>query len=279
MDTTPPARPPLDRPYRTLRVTRESAVLRVALARPERQNSIDGDVLDELGRALDRAETDPDCAAMVLEGSGGVFCSGADFEAAAHDLAGGGTGMEAGGEAFLALMRRFTTAPVVVVSCVDGRATGGGVGLAAASDFVFATGRSRFSLPEALWGLLPCCVLPFVIRRTGLHRAYTMALGTRPMTAQDAERCGLVDELTEDPAESVRRLLVRLTRIDPVTVGELKRYVRAMWFATEETEEHALREFARLMSSPVARRRVEMLTTAQRLPWETGWQEGRSHDR
>ncbi|MCZ9353751.1 enoyl-CoA hydratase-related protein [Streptomyces mutabilis] len=258
-------------------MTRESAVLYATLARPERQNSIDADVLDELGRALDQAESDPSCAALVLEGADGVFCSGLDFGAAAGELAAGGTGMAAGGEAFLALMRRFTTAPVVVISCVDGRATGGGVGLAAASDFVLATERSRFSLPEALWGLLPCCVLPFVIRRTGLQKAYGMALGTRPVAARDAERWGLVDEVSADPNETVRRLLVRLTRIDPVTVGELKRYVRAMWFTTEETEEHALREFTRLMSSPVARQRVESLTTAERLPWETRRQEGRSH--
>ncbi|MER7234253.1 enoyl-CoA hydratase-related protein [Streptomyces olivaceus] len=277
MDTSPSVGPPLDRPYRALRVIRESAVLRVTLTRPERQNSIDADVLDELGKALDQAESDPSCAVLVLEGADGVFCSGLDFGAAADELADGGTGMAAGGEAFLALMRRFTTAPVVVVACVDGRATGGGVGLAAASDFVLATERSTFSLPEALWGLVPCCVLPFVIRRTGLQKAYGMALGTRPVAAGDAERWGLVDEVCADPDRAVRRLLVRLTRIDPVTVGELKRYARAMWFATEETEEYALREFTRLMSSPVARQRVESLTTAQRLPWEARRQEGRSH--
>ncbi|PJN25706.1 enoyl-CoA hydratase [Kitasatospora sp. CB02891] len=259
-----------------LRVTRESAVLRVTLARPERQNSIDGTVLAELGHALDEAEADPTCVAMVLEGSDGVFCTGLDFGAAA---AGGPTGEAAGGEAFIALMRRFTTAPVVVISCVDGRAAGGGVGLAAASDFVLATERSSFALPEALWGLLPCCVLPFVIRRTGLQKAYTMALGTLPMAAAEAERWGLVDELTDRPDEALRRLLVRLTRIDPVTVAELKRYVRSMWFTTEQTEEFALREFTRVMASPVARQRIESLTTNRGLPWETSAQAGRSQHR
>ncbi|MFD5560672.1 enoyl-CoA hydratase-related protein [Kitasatospora griseola] len=277
MDTaTPPAGPPPGRPYLALRVTRESAVLRVTLARPERQNSIDGTVLAELGHALDEAEADPTCVAMVLEGSGGVFCTGLDFGEAA---AGGPAGEAAGGEAFIALMRRFTTAPVVVISCVDGRVAGGGVGLAAASDFVLATERGSFALPEALWGLLPCCVLPFVIRRTGLQKAYTMALGTLPMTAAEAERWGLVDELTDRPDEALRRLLVRLTRIDPVTVAELKRYVRSMWFTTEQTEEFALREFTRVMASPVARQRIESLTTNRGLPWETSAQAGRSQHR
>ncbi|WP_210732778.1 enoyl-CoA hydratase-related protein [Streptomyces sp. RKND-216] len=273
MDPSALPEPPPERTGTALRVTRESAVLRVTLNRPERQNSLDGAVVDELGHALTRAESDPDCVMMALEGAGGIFSTGLDFSSAAAEVSGGAS-MAAGGEAFLNLMRRFTTARVVVVSCVDGRAAGGGVGLAAASDFVFATGRSRFSLPEALWGLLPCCVLPFLVKRTGLQRAHTMALGTQPVSAREAERWGLVDEVVDDPEHALQRLLVRTTRIDPVTVGELKAYMRALRPDTEETEEHALREFTRLMSSPVVRRRVGSLATAGRLPWEVRPDEG-----
>src|SRR5204863_9100504 len=115
-----------------------------------------------------------------------------------------------GGAAFFGLLRRFTTVGRVIVSIVDGRVTGGGVGLVAASDLVYATERSSFGLPEALWGLLPCCVLPFLIRRVGYQPAYAMALSTQPVSAQEALRSHLVDAVADDPTALVRRLAARV---------------------------------------------------------------------
>ncbi|MEU7635838.1 MULTISPECIES: enoyl-CoA hydratase-related protein [unclassified Streptomyces] len=271
MDTRRPPRTgsrPADGP--PVRLTAEPHVLRVTLSRPDRQNSLSGPVLDALTAALDRAVADPECRVLLIEGSGGTFCTGLDFDEAGADLADGGpaTGAGQGGAAFLALMRRFGTAPVAVVASVDGRVAGGGVGLAAAADLVLATERSRFSLPEALWGLLPCCVLPALMRRTGFQPAYAMALSTQPVSARRAEEFRLVDEVVPDPDAAVRRLLVRLTRLDPRTIGELKRYARALWFTGEETDAFALAEFTRAVASPVARRRITDYTTARQLPWE-----------
>ncbi|MEU3838580.1 enoyl-CoA hydratase-related protein [Streptomyces sp. NPDC028635] len=257
-----------DPTHQGVRLTPEPHVLRVTLASPDGLNSLSGEVLAALEAALDRAEADPDCRVLLLEGSGGTFCTGLDFEEAAGDLAGGEVRAGQGGEAFLALMRRFGETPVAVVACVDGRATGGGMGLAAAADLVIATERSEFSLPEALWGLVPCCVLPVLVRRTGFQVAYSMALTTQPVPARRAAEYRLVDEVVTDPDVAVRRLLVRLTRLDPVTMGELKRYARTLWFTTQETDAFALREFTRLIDAPVARRRITDYTTARRLPWE-----------
>lgn len=249
---------------RTVRLGREGAVLRVALDRPDRENAINGDVIAELGAALDEAERTPECRIVVLEGADGVFCTGMDVADAA---AAGGVG-EQGGEAFMGLLRRLTTVPRAVVSVVDGRVAGGGVGLAAASDFVYATPRSTFGLPEALWGLLPCCVLPFLIRRTGFQPASAMALGTLPVGAERARELHLVDEVAEDPERLVRLLRARLTKVDPRTIGDLKRYLRSMWFVTEETERVAVEELGRLMASPAVRDGIERFSARRVFPWE-----------
>jgi polyketide biosynthesis enoyl-CoA hydratase PksH len=254
--------------HRGVRLTAEPHVLRATLSSPDGLNSLSGDALDALGAALDRAEADPECRVLLIEGSGGTFCTGLDFEEAAGDPAGGASQAGRGGAEFLALMRRFGETPLAVVACVDGRAAGGGVGLAAAADLVIATERSEFSLPEALWGLVPCCVLPVLVRRTGFQPAYAMSLSTQPVSARRAADFRLVDEVVPDPDAAVRRLLVRLTRLDPATIGELKQYFRAMWFTTEDTDAFALREFTRLIDSPVARRRITDYTTTRRLPWE-----------
>ncbi|MER7274096.1 enoyl-CoA hydratase-related protein [Dactylosporangium sp. NPDC000244] len=255
----------LTAPNGTLRLRGEGAVLTVTLDRPREQNSITPGLMADLHGALDRAEADPGCRVVVLRAEGSAFCSGMDLHAAAagtDDLA------AHGGERFLGLLKRLTTVERIVVSCVDGRASGGGVGIVAASDLVHATPASQFGLPEALWGLLPCCVLPYLIRRVGFQRAYAMTLSTLPVGAADAARCGLVDELAEDPEPALRRLLVRATKLDGTTIGDLKRYFRRMWIVSEEMEADAVREFGRLMHSPVARERITAFASGARMPWD-----------
>jgi polyketide biosynthesis enoyl-CoA hydratase PksH len=255
--------------YETMRVEERGETLRVVLDRPKRQNSINDVLLAELHAVLDRAERSPGLRIVALEGTGPVFCSGMDFADALRDGQVQDDVAMRGGAEFFALLRRFTTVGRMVVSIVDGRVTGGGVGLVAASDFVYATERSSFGLPEMLWGLLPCCVLPFLIRRIGFQPAYSMTLSTLPVTARQAERVHLVDEVVVDAEPVLRRLGSRLTKLDEVTIADGKRYFGQMWLPTKELEHSATTEFSRLMSSPAVQRRIANFTNRQQLPWET----------
>lgn len=256
------------RAYQRIRVEETQGILRLTLARPERQNSIDDAFLDEIQRALDHAEASPHCRLVLLAAEGEVFCSGLDLPAAAGELASRETLAARGGEDFLRLLKRFTAIPRVIVSRVDGRVSGGGVGIVAASDFVYATEGSQFGLPEALWGLLPCCVLPFLIRRVGFQQAYAMTLSTLPVNALAARRFHLVDEVADDAEPLVRRLLFRLEKLDESTIHDLKRYFARMWFLSDEMEKTALEEFTRLMSSDVVQQRITDFVTRQKFPWE-----------
>jgi polyketide biosynthesis enoyl-CoA hydratase PksH len=252
--------------FETLDVRSDSDVLTVGIDRVPQQNAINGTFLEEMHAVLDEAERLPDCRQVVIHGASGVFCTGMDFA----DATGSPQSVaERGGAEFLGLLKRLTTVPRVVVSVVDGRATGGGVGIAAASDFVVATPRAVFSLPEALWGLLPCCVLPFLIRRVGFQPAYAMGLSTLPVTAEQAYRIHLADELSAEPEHYLRRLRQRVSKLDDATIGAMKRYQRGLWFLSEETERAAIAEFTRLMSSPDVRERIAGFVTAQVLPWES----------
>lgn len=253
---------------RTLRVSRQRESLRVVIDRPERNNSINALLLEELHAVLDHAEREPDLRMVVLEGAGPVFCSGMDFADAAGSNRAGDDLATQGGEAFYGLLKRFTTIPRIVVCVVDGRVTGGGVGLAAASDFVYATERSSFALPEALWGLLPCCVMPFLVRRIGFQPAYSMTMSTLPVTAARAAQVNLVDELLEDAEPALRRLAGRLTKIDDSVIADGKRYFEKMWLPAEQLEHTAVTEFARLMASPVVQHRIANFANHQLMPWE-----------
>lgn len=251
-------------PMETTRIETSSAVMTVTLDRREGRNSINGALLRDLHLALDLAQESPECRMVVIAGRDGVFCSGMDFDEASSSAA----GAEEGGRLFVSLLKRFTSIPRVVVAAVDGRVTGGGVGLAAACDFVFATSRSQFSLPEALWGLLPCCVLPFLIRRVGFQKAYAMTIGTQPVFAREAAGFHLVDAVGDDIALLVRKTAMRATKLDEATVRAIKAYFGRLWELSPQVEQAAITELTRLMATPLVRRNITNFVHHKRLPWE-----------
>lgn len=250
----------------TILVASSPRQLTVTLHRPSRQNALSDTTIRELHAALDEAEQAPDCRMVVVQGAPGVFCSGMDLDDAAAEF---GRSTSRRAAPFFQLLRRFTTSPRVIVSIVDGRAEGGGVGLAAASDFVFASKRASFGLPEALWGLLPSSVLPFLLRRTGPQTAYAMTLSTLPIDAHKAEQIGLADVVVDDPARASRRLAARVTKLEPATVIAAKRAFARLAPISEEVEAAALREHDELFESAFVQRAIARFTGPERsFPWE-----------
>lgn len=245
----------------------------VSLDRGDGQNSIDDALVARLNASLDEAEADPGCRVVLLTSAPGVFSTGMNLVAAGTTPASpaeadSAQAAERSGGAFFDLLRRFTRTPRIVVSAVDGRVAGGGVGLVAASDLVFATEGSTFALPEALWGLLPCCVLPFLARRVGFQRAYAMTLTTQPVGAADAAARGLVDDVGADPRGLVRRLAFRAGKLDASTIGDLKRYGHELCPVTDDIRRVAVGELGRLMALPAVRARLTAFAEHGRFPWE-----------
>lgn len=202
-------------------------VLRAGLARPEARNAIDRPLVDALMRAVDRAEASPDVRVLVLHGGPDVFCSGLDLDAQL-DRARPASEVRADVEAYFDLLTRLSTSACVVVAEVEGAAIAGGVGLVAASDFVFAGPKATFALTELLFGLLPAVVLPFIVPRIGAHRARLLALSTRAIDAAEAHRWGLVDRLAPDPKAHVAAEARRWTRLKPAAIRRLRAYLGAM---------------------------------------------------
>jgi 3-carboxymethyl-3-hydroxy-acyl-[acp] dehydratase len=254
--------------YQAIQLDPSEGMIRVTLNRPEHRNSINPTLLNELHQALDLAESMKECRVVVIEGTKGIFSAGMDLgQAAEHGVWQNGAA-ERGAREFLGLLRRLTITGRIIVSSVDGEVVGGGVGLTSASDFVFATERSQFSLPEALWGLIPCCVLPFLIRRIGFQKARTMALSTQPVSAREGEQFHLVDKIAPDGEQLLRKLLFRASRLSESIVKDLKHYLNKMSPISPEIETTATQEFARLLTSGVVQQRIMGFASHQRFPWE-----------
>lgn len=253
--------------YQTLQVTRNNAATLVTINRPQRRNSINSLLLEEIQNLLNACEQDSSCRFIVFQGQDGYFCTGMDFEEVAQN-ADSFSGGNFNFSEYMALLKRFTNTSKVIISLVDGHVMAGGVGIVAASDLVISSHRSQFSLSEALWGLLPACVTPFLIRRIGFQKAYTMTLTTETISAEKAHTMGLIDQLSDNPTDALRQLLVRLSRIEEETVKDLKSYFHKMWIINEAMEATAVAEITRLINEPRVQENIKNFVNHQRFPWD-----------
>jgi methylglutaconyl-CoA hydratase len=205
-----------------LRSERDGNVLHVTLARPERRNAFDAQLIAELTEAF----TDVgDARAVLLTGEGSSFCAGADIEwqRSAIDLS-----FDENVEDAMRLYRMCETidrCPAPVIARVQGFALGGGAGLVACADVAVAAPDATFGFSEVKLGIIPAVISPFVLPKLGAHARRYFLTGER-FDAGTALRIGLVEEVAADLDGAVDRVLAELSSSGPQAVREVKRLIR-----------------------------------------------------
>jgi methylglutaconyl-CoA hydratase len=206
-----------------LRVERDGPILRVTLARPERRNAFDAELIGELREAF----TDVGDARVVrLAGEGESFCAGADIEwqRSAIDLSFDDNVEDAMG--LFAMIKAINDCPAPVVARIQGHALGGGSGVAAAVDIGIAARDSVFGFSEVKLGIVPAVISPFVLPKIGESAARRYFLTGERFDAQTALRIGLVQEVTDDLDAAVDRVVGELLSSGPHATREAKRLIR-----------------------------------------------------
>jgi enoyl-CoA hydratase/carnithine racemase len=177
--------------YQTLRYTEDGAVATIQLHRPEKKNSLNGEMRDELTRLLDDLARKPAIRALVITGNDEIFCAGADISEM-----GGPANAEASyhhAREFQILFDRVESLPQPVIAAVSGYALGGGCELALAADFRIASESAKFGLPEIKIGAFPGGGgTQRLTRLIGIAKAKEMILLGDPIGAQEALAIGLV---------------------------------------------------------------------------------------
>lgn len=159
----------------------------------------------------------------LVGASAEVFSRGLDLEAVMSERISADAGLAAVAECLGAL----ASFPKPKLALVSGAAVGGGVGLAAACDWVIATDTASFALPELLWGFVPAAIVPLIMRRIGAVRTGTWALTAVARTAEAALAAGLVDEVVPgaELAMAGRRAVKTLVRPEPAAVRLLRTWI------------------------------------------------------
>ena len=205
-----------------LRIEWDGPVLRVTLAKPERRNAFDAELIRELHEAFSDVG---DARVVVLAGDGPSFCAGADVEwqRASIELS-----YEENVEDALRLYRMLEaidSCPAPVVGRIHGYALGGGSGVAACLDVGLASEDAVFGFSEVKLGIIPAVISPFVLPRIGAAARRYFLTGER-FDAQTALRIGLVSEVTGDLDGAVERVVGELLTSGPEAAREAKTLVR-----------------------------------------------------
>lgn len=251
--------------WQTLVLSQQKEVARLTIHRPEANNSLNATLVKEMLQVLSQLEQNPTVKVLMIEGNDDFFCTGLDFNTVEPGI--DPKAFRSDANAYYELLQRFTLCSCMVVSLVKGKVNAGGIGLIAASDLVIAGEQAAFSLSEALFGLLPACVMPFLIRRVGFQKAKWMTLTTQTLPASKALEIGLVDEVSANPKDALRRNLLRLTRLETETIGQLKTYMDHLWILDEQTRDLAVNQLTELMSSPKIQSNIHDFVHKGTFPW------------
>jgi len=227
-------------------------------------NALPAGLLAQLAEAIQQTANNSTTRLILLQSDGpGTFCAGADFKGllAITDEA-SGTEFFSG---FANVINAMRKAPRLIIGRVQGKAVGGGVGLIAACDYVFATESAAVRLSEVSINIGPFVIAPAVERKVGISALTELTLNPNVFfDVQWAKRHDLFHTVKDDAVqldEAITAFCDRLVTKNPEALSELK---RTLWHGTEHWDELLYKQAAtsgRLACSPETKALLHSLTS------------------
>lgn len=206
----------------------------VRFAHPK-SNSLPGRLLTQLADAISAAGSAADARVIVLRSEGeGPFCAGASFDEfkAIQSAVQGRRFFSGFARVVLAIMR----APKFVVTRVQGKTAGGGIGIVAASDYALATEAAALRLSELAVGIGPFVVGPVIERKIGLAAFSALAVDADWRSASWARERGLYAEVLPEIPELDARVAQLADKLAGYNPEAMRRMKEIFWRDTEDWE-------------------------------------------
>ncbi|KAB1160543.1 enoyl-CoA hydratase/isomerase family protein [Tenacibaculum aiptasiae] len=200
-------------------------------------NSFPSELLERLAKELDKVSENDEVAIVILKSEGErAFCAGASFdELVAIDNLDDGKKFFSGFANVINAMRRCSK---LIVGRVQGKTVGGGVGLAAACDYVFATEHASIKLSEFTIGIGPFVIAPAVERKISVSGLAELTLdATNWKNAYWAKEKGLYARVFESISDLDKELEIFSEKLASYNPEALKEMKKALWKGTEHWED------------------------------------------
>lgn len=200
-------------------------------------NSLPGKLLAKLADSITEGGNNGEVKVILLKSEGErAFCAGASFDelTSIEDFETGKKFFSG----FANVINAMRKCPKLIIGRVQGKAVGGGVGLASSVDYCFATKHAAVKLSELAVGIGPFVVGPAVERKLGLSGMSELAINaTEWRDAQWAENRGLYNhtfETAEEMDEAIEKLVAKLRNSNPDAIESLK---KVFWRGTDDWDQ------------------------------------------
>jgi 2-(1,2-epoxy-1,2-dihydrophenyl)acetyl-CoA isomerase len=221
-------------------VERKEKVTFITLNRPDKFNSFNREMALQLHKALDEAEADKNCRAIVLTGSGKAFCAGQDL---AEAIDGSGPGIKRiVEEHYNPIILRLRKIEKPIIAAVNGVAAGAGANIALACDIVLATASSSFIQAFSKIGLIPDSGGTFFLPRLiGFQRAAALMMTGDKVSANEAHQMGMVYKVFADDSfsDEVSKFATNISNMPTKGIGLTKRLLNESVYNTYDKQLHS----------------------------------------
>ncbi len=216
--------------YQDIILRKDGNVAIVTLNRPEVLNALRPAMRQDIANVFESFQDDDTVRAVVITGAGRGFCAGGDIRLMTEERP---LGMR---EQSFGIIRRAITAITglekPVIAMVNGAAGGGGCNIALACDIIIASEKAVFSEAFVKIGLVPDWAGAFFLTRMiGIHKAKEMAFTGDKVSAVEAERIGLINQVTphEELEETAMAMAHRLGNMPTKAIGFIKKMMYKAW--------------------------------------------------
>ena len=225
----------------SLRLEKDGMTARLLIDRADKHNAFTLEMWAQLPKLLHEAVDDPAIRLIELRAAeGGAFCAGADIK----EMIANGQDRhwrEVNQAAINRAQHSLARVSLPTIAFIEGDCIGGGCGLAMACDLRVASAGARFGITPAKLGLVyPLHDVKLLIDLVGPGQAKRMLFTGTMIDAAEALRIGLIEMISENPAELADAILAA----SPYSVHELKKFVRAVLNGQAEDDAHSLGVFA-----------------------------------
>ena len=214
--------------YETISVTTDArGVATLTLARAEKHNAMNAQMLAELRQAARELAVDDAVRVVVLAAEGKSFCAGGDLVWMREQMAADAETRAREARGLAEALSLLDSLPKPLIGKLQGNAFGGGVGMASVCDVAIGADHLKMGLTEVRLGLIPATIGPYVVARMGAARARRVFFSGRLFDAGEAVELGLLARAVpaEDLDAAVEAEIIPYLSAAPGAVAAAKRLV------------------------------------------------------
>lgn len=251
---------------------KEGSYYSIKLNRPNVRNAFNPEMIQKLTHAFRTVHADKKIRAVTIEGEGSVFCAGADLGWMQSLVNSTVDTNKADAEKLHGLFHAIWNCEVPVITCVQGAAFGGALGIMAVSDYVICEEKALLCFSEVKLGIAPAVISEYLLKKCNLSHASAWMLSGIPFTPEEAQVAGLVHRLV--PAGEIQsekqKFIKSVSDAGPEAVRSVKKLLRDIpSIKDKEIMDRTTSLIAFLRASPEGQEGLKSFLEKRQPAWRT----------